>query len=547
MEHPAITLIPTPPIKFLSLYSQAVITMCWRVTPPSVDARLKPDQSYRQLVVATVELLPKYWHLPENLTVGEQGVKVNEQRLFFIRRVVEATKGLEWYEQTMANGCVAMFWDHDKVVAMHPLGKDDCQIMSYPKYPETAYLTDSPIIPNVWGHAQVNHLMPVGDLNELVEFIADESVADWIGDRLCWRLNENLEYLGSVSLIAPNPYYCRSRSRLCPSTSGSGPDYVHMHFDRDVSASGLKLVLAERFNGNEIGGVQSVTPLHDGMSLVLRGRASQTGYVILDGNNVIWDIQPFAPYIRSISMNVGVVEKELVFPCKDGVIQKLDRHGIEENIFISGEKENLAELSLSYKIATLKRRNQVDRNADNQFFYYKQPGEAERKIRELVHSASSDLLIVDPYYNHKTARLFLDATKMSTVKTTILCSAGGLKKQKDGTDPARELERIVTERNAADPDSVSVLVSPQDNLHDRFIVIDSEEAWLLGSSLATLGEDSLSTIVKLNNASTTIRPILRTIQHDNQVMTLSDWIMRRQNESRMPCRLKKLLRRFFGL
>lgn len=524
MDQPTKTPNSTPPIDFRRLYSQAVITMCWRVTPPSADARLAPSQSYRQLVVATVELIPKYWHLPENLTVGEQGVKVNEQRLYFIRRVVEATKGLDWYEQTMANGCVDMFWDNDKVVAMYPLGDDACKIMSYPKYPETAYLEDSPIIPNCWGHAQVNHLMPVGDLDELVEFIADESVADWIGDRLCWLLNENLEYLGSVTLIAPNPYYCLSRSPRCPATSDSEPERVQMHFDRDVSASGLKLVWAERFNGNEIGGVLSVTSLRDGMPLVLRGRASETGYAVLDGNNVIWDMQPFAHCVRSISINMGVAEKALVITCKDGIIQKLVQYGSEENIFISGEKEDLPELTLSHKIAALKRRSRVSRNADNQFFYYKQPGEAERKIRELIHSASNHLLIVDPYFNHKTARLFLDATKMSKVKTTILCSAGGLKKQKDGTDPARELARIVTERNATRPDSISVLVSPQDNLHDRFIVIDGKEAWLLGSSLATLGEDSLSAIVKVENPQETICPILEKVRSDAQVKTLADWI-----------------------
>lgn len=524
MNQPTKTPNSTPPIDFRSLYSQAVITMCWRVTPPSADVRLAPDQSYRQLVVATVELIPKYWHFPENLTVGEQGVKVNEQRLYFIQRVVEATKGLDWYEQTMANGCVDMFWDHHKVVAMHPLGEGDCRIMSYPKYPETAYLADSPIIPNCWGHAQVNHLMPFGDLDELVEFIANESVADWIGDRLGWRLNENLEYLGSVTLIAPNPYYCRSRSRLCPAASDSEPDHVQMHFDQDVSTSGLKLVLAERFNGNETGGLQSVTPLEDGMPLVLRGRASETGYAVLDGNSIIWDMQPFAPYIRSISINMGVVEKELLFTCKDGIIQKLPQYGIEENVFIAGEREDLPDLALSHKIAMLRRRSQAGKNADSQFFYYKQPGESERKIRELIHSASNKLLIVDPYFNHKTARLFLDATKMSTVKTTILCSAGGLKKQRDGTDPARELERIVTERNATSPDSVSILVSPQDNLHDRFVVIDDDEAWLLGSSLATLGEDSLSAIVIVKNPQATICPILEKVMSDAQVKTLADWI-----------------------
>lgn len=524
-------MIQTPPstsgIKFDELYSQAVITMCWRVTPLlSDEGSLGQDRSYRQLVVASIELIPQYWHLPANLSVSEQGVKIGKHRLFFIRLIVSANDGVAWYNQILRDKRVTMFWDKNKLVRFGPTLSADDQVFSFPRFPETAFLADSPIIPKCWAHAQVNHLVSNSPLDELVGYIANETVADWIGDRLCWRLNENLEYLGTVTLIAPNPYYCHSQSHLCPSQAEGDADQLELHFDRDVSSEKLQLLFAERYSGDEIGGVQRIAAVRDGMSLMLRGLACETGYAVMDANNVIWDIQPFAPYIHRISINMEVGEKELVCTCKDGQIQKLPKYSSVKNISIVGEDEKIPELTLSHKTVTLRRRSQIGKHASNQFINYKQSGEAERKIRELIHSASKSLLIVDPYYSPDTATLFLWATRSSEIKTTILCSVGGLKLREDGSDPAKELSEIVNAQNKARPDSVAVLVSPQDNLHDRFIVVDETEVWLLGSSLNTLG-DSLSVIVKLPNSLEAMSKI-EFVKNDKLVKSLTEWMNLRE-------------------
>lgn len=520
----------TPLIDFRRLYFQAVITMCWRLTRHKIAGDVGME-NHRQLIFASVELIPMYMKVlptsPDSFLDGEKRTEFSGSRVFFRRFVVSATEGIGWYEQSLKDGFIQMFWDGNKLVEFHPYQNDDIRLVSYPQYPETAYLADSPIIPKCWNHAQVSHYMPVDSLDELTEFVSHQNVADWIGERLCWRLENNIEFLGSICLVAPNPYYHRSSCRLNPDPSRKGPDRVEFRVDRDPShfLNPLTVILAERFNGNEFGVTQQ-RPLTNGepLDFILRGRANETGYAVIDSNGTIWDMQDFAPFIRSISVEMGVVDKELVYNCKDGKKQRITKLGAKRDITIDEPNEPTKTMALSSKIVAIRRRN---RRSITQFVYYRQEGEAERKIRELIHSARRSLFIADPYYSPQTAKLFLEATRSTDVQTTILCTVGGLKKCKDGSDPGRELLAIVNEaagKNLQGP--INVKVCPQDMLHDRFIVIDESEAWLLGSSLNTLG-DSLSVIVRLDNPQATIIPVLDKIVQDNQTRKLDEWIKQR--------------------
>ena len=524
---PEIVSKTTPLIDFRRLYSQAVITMCWRLTRHKL-AENDGMENFRQLIFASLELIPSFVKIsqmsPDSVLNAEQQAKFTGSRVFFIRFVVSALEGINWYEQSLKDGFIQMFWDGNKLVEFHPYQNDDIRLVSYPQYPETAYLADSPIIPKCWNHAQVNHFMPVNPLDELTEFVSHQNVADWIGERLCWRLENNIEFLGSICLVAPNPYYNRSSCRLNPDPSGKGPDRIAFRVDRDPShfLNPLTVVFAERFNGNEFGVIQQ-QQLTNGEQLgfTLRGRANETGYAVIDNNGIIWDMQDFAPFIRSFSIEMGIIDKELIYNCKDGKKQRIAKFGENRDITINESDKESKTTALSSKIVAIRRRN---RRSISQFVYYRQEGEAERKIRELIHSARKSLFIADPYFSPQTAELFLGATRSTDVQTTILCTVGGLKKRKDGSDPGRELLTVVNEVTGKNlQGSIEVKVCPQTMLHDRFIVIDDSEAWLLGSSLNTLG-DSLSVIVRLDNPQVTIIPALDKIFRDNQTRRLDDWI-----------------------
>lgn len=529
-EQSALT-ISTPLIDFESLYSQAVITMCWRLTRHEIKGR-SGMENYRQLIFASVELIPNYMTISQFATDPVLGAERQEKfagaRLFFIRFVVPVRKGVEWYKKALKDGFITLFWDNDKQVQFHPCGVDDFRMVSYPRFPETAYLSDSPIIPKFWNHAQVSHFIPLDPLDELAEFVSHQDVAEWIAEHLCWRLEDNVEFLGSICLIAPNPYYCRSSCRLRSNSKGIGGDVIEFRVDRVPSAAQpLTVVLSERFNGNELGYIQHKSLEGSGpLEFVLRGRADETGYAVFDQTGMIWDMQGFAPFIRSISIEMGVVDKELVFTCKDNQTQRILKYGAVTDISVGEKEKDGRELGLSRKIVALRKRKE---HTNYHYVYYRQEGEAERKIRELINSARSSVFVVDPYYLPQTAQLFIEATRSSGVKTEILCTCEGLKRRKDGSDPANELLAIVQNACKRTQGDIEVSVCPKNLLHDRFIIIDESEAWLLGSSINTLG-NSLSVIVRMDNPQATIIPTLRKIVNDNQTLKLEDWAANRVNE-----------------
>ena len=532
--------MPKSQIDFISLYPQAVITMCWAITCHEVSGT-SGKIPFRQLIFASVELIPNYVKLSKiasnPVKEAEQNAKFVGIRIFFIRFVVSSAEGVDWYEKAVKGGFITMFWDEEKSVWLGPYGKD-IRLVSYPRYPETAFLSDSPIISKCWGHAQVSHFMPIDPLDDLIGFISHQNVADWIDERLCWRLEENIEFLGSICLIAPNPYYFRSSCSLKHDLSGKNSDSIEFRVDRFPNdfAKKLKVVLAERFNGNGLGNIQH-RYLEDSQPLVfsLRGRACETGYVVFDNYGTIWDMQNFAPFIRSISLEMGVIDKNLIFTCKDGEKQRIAKLCEVREMTIEVPEDSTKSIALSEKIVSIRKGN---RRTNGQFIYYRQSGEAERKIRELINSARKSVFIVDPYYSPQTAMLFLAATRSSEVKTTILCTAGGLKRRDDGTDPGNELLSFIQNADKNLYGIVEILVCPQVMLHDRFIVIDNSEVWLLGSSLNTLG-DSLSVIVRLDNPKASISHVLDTIVNDPQTCKLDKWIAKRgesqQQSASKPC------------
>ena len=107
-------------IDFEKLYSQAVLTMCWRVTPNSMDPTLAPNESYRQLIVATMELIPKYWDLNEPQEIVEQGVKVGGHRVYFLRRILSSHDAIQWYKTAIKNDFIFLDGNSDKRILFQP-------------------------------------------------------------------------------------------------------------------------------------------------------------------------------------------------------------------------------------------------------------------------------------------------------------------------------------------------------------------------------------------------------------------------------------------
>ena len=380
------------------------------------------------------------------------------------------------------------------------------------------YCDESPVIARCWHGAQVDAVLVLDVSSYLSKIIADDKIATWISDHLCFSLADCVEYLSGVVAVYPNPYYCRTHLRMVPGAQPSGVDQIVIRYDRDCSAFGLKLLLSDQLNGT-YGQIREVAIRGFETRVDLAGVAGAVGYAIVDSHGRIVDAEKFTSFIRCIKGDISVAKVE-AHKCQDGSCQFLPVR--QSGGFSIGDGDTSLELELDGKIRKIKYSRDEQCRAKNQYAFYKQPGEAEQLVRRLINSARQSVLIIDPYFSDDAAKMYLEA---ANVPVEVLCTEGGLNVKEDASDVVDHGQMLLkyVERLNSVGRKVSVCVTGHADLHDRFIVLDSKEVWLLGSSLKDIGA-SLSVVTKMNDGEGVAQKLI-TIKSLCSSGSLEDWLL----------------------
>lgn len=497
---------------------------------------------YGELLFASLEFVPKFLGVCYGLN-DEQQVKTKGRRLFFLHQVIDdVPMALEMYRQTAQTGQIQMPWQNDSPINMMPYipepkispdsvsdfegiegpnDKSEPALVYFPRLETPFYIDNPPFRKSIFRGALVSHIMLNGRNRGAEQFLSDKAISQWIEDRLMWPLNENLEYLGSFSSIFPNPHYCRSHMRLVPQANG-GKDYVRVAFDRDCSRKGLTMLLEERISLN-LGPVRSIPIDSRVVEVELTGCCDEVGYRVLDGNGLILEHQDFAPFIRGITVDFSLIK-----PRKSK--KQLGEAAVSgSKLQIPGRRNkdvDVPELELQHKRAIFRFAREAKEKAKFQYLYFCQREEAERRIWGIIASARERLIIVDPYFSAASIEDFIEDID-ARVEVSVYCSSGALKEDKSNALGKRLLEKV--ERLVQEGRRITVEVAGHRYIHDRFIVVDEREAWLLGSSVATLG-DSLSAIIKLENGCEVSGVLLEYINKMPGKQSLEEWLKRSDRE-----------------
>lgn len=496
-------------------------------------------KGYGELIFGSLEFVPKFLGACSGVD-DEQYVKVGNRRLFFLRHVIDnVSEALDMYRQATQTGLIRLPWQKDDPpINMMPyapaqdIAADDIgtvgngegaelrggfSLVYFPRLEDPFYVDNPPFRRSTFRGALISHVMLNGRNREQEMFLSDKAVSQWIEDRLMFPLNENLEYLGSISCIFPNPYYCRSHMRLVPQSSGR-KDRVRVVFDRDCSSQGLTLQLEERVSLN-LGPIR-LFPINSRiMEIELTGCSDEVGYKVLDSNGRILEFQDFAPFLRGISVDFSLIKsRKSKKNLGDGKVLLPD-NGVQ----IPGRFKSdgdMPELKLQHKRAVFRFARDAKEKSKFQYLYYCQREEAERKIWGIFVSARKTLTIVDPYFSTASIEDFIEDLD-NRIKISVCCSAGALK-DRNGNEPGKRLhEKVMSLGNSGK--SIDVEVVGHDHIHDRFIIVDGQEVWLLGSSVATLG-CSLSAIIKLENGSEVSRVLLSYLGGIPGKLPLEKWL-----------------------
>ena len=138
------------------------------------------------------------------------------------------------------------------------------------------------------------------------------------------------------------------------------------------------------------------------------------------------------------------------------------------------------------------------------------PGDVYRffaDLKDVINSASTDVMIVDPYFNGEAFDAYL-----STADTTLNIKILADRYSKDISDYIEKHKvQFKTETE----------LRRSEKLHDRIIFIDDEAAWIMGGSIKDAGKKATYLIPLASQLSATKKEIYNTIWDEAKVIDKS--------------------------
>lgn len=365
--------------------------------------------------------------------------------------------------------------------------------------------------------------------------LRDARAIEFIKRRLRIDLLAYREYIGSLTLIAPDPIIKSIRNFVAPNKSGQGEDLVFRCIPRaGQTLAGLQLTVIEK-RANLLSRFETRPVPLDGLMVVRSQLPVQaSGFVITHPiHGVIADQSPL-PFLRTININVGVASRrvKIVAPRSEGRRSADASYEIVERahevLSTSGKVEPMTTVARVLEGEARRSRQALARALGQTWFEDGQRSAAIDFLRTRIGRAKTQVIIADPYFGANQVMQFLHAIEDIKVDIFVLTSqlafessavdqTGGSTAPENGTaevtggvdaaaasstsrehrHPLRAFESAwaTLDQRGVSNARIGILVGRSPPLHDRFLAIDND-VWFLGNSLNALGERA-SLIVRL--------------------------------------------------
>ena len=538
-------------------YEFCLIHVMWKID-------VVEEKPFRRLLFAMVECFPtECTHAYE---IPECGTKVANSRLYYVRLRRTVRDGVDWYKSILTNNRIPMIWQDSHIYWNFPNSSYD--IVNNPAFPKLMVSQDLPYIGNCWGTVRCNHIYPTKNDPDLIDFVNNPSVAEWIADRLLWNLDEHIEFLGSVHLVMPNPIYSRISCRLLPTSDNKTSEEMVVKITQRNTPpkNAIKIFLAEKIE-SDIGNLQEY-PLKDCFVVPLAGIADSTAYIVWDDYRGMLDIQSFHNFIRRIETNMKI----------GGTIRRVkppSGNEYEVQVYnntssVTHEREDIPVLVLQELFSKIQhRRSQVEAGEKlKQRFFWKEHDVAVDFIREIISHATQKLIIIDPYFSVLELYDFVLAVTYGEIDIEIITSSEILQKEQEEKPVINnslwgrlrqwfQVFKITffSKRNSTSfkrqevgdqmLDHVSNIISQDKTLrkivvqvmvgkavfHDRFIIIDDKEVWFSGNSLNSLGKKA-GAIIQLPDPVEILNKLDKIRQTADTLLPLPQWLEKRHQNRR---------------
>jgi hypothetical protein len=500
------------------------------------------------LLFAFVELLPSEIPPPNDdfdprdprfsTRLGRDG-----QHTVYVRHaVVSAKNALAWYL-----GCrrgLAVLPDPENGAFPEPEAAGATRLRlaelgEEPSWPTLLCVADNskrvPFAPEWAECPRMHHLIARSDfkLSDLWSVSEQERAHAWLLDHLHFRLDEYPEYWGSVHLMAPNPLYRDLDSRR--QRHSPPAESVLLRFEPRASKKldGLELT----YRGDALSDklyAHTVPVRGPLMRMNFPGHAHPFQADVVDSvRGMLRNSRLMSGFFDGFKLNVTVGSAlEVSGPTPNStysVVRSSPAFGSR-----ALETPKLASASQRLTEANDRRQKRAIATRRDQRWFRGQEDEAVDVLRSLLHQATREVLIVDPYFSGMELVKLMLAVGREDIPVRILSSAEVLKKHhgQDGVAGA-EGERLldvlqqVRAHKRMNPFEIKVMPGKTPSIHDRFLLIDNK-IWLLGSSLNKFGSSG-TMMVALPDPESVREQLSRSW---NDAIDLEAWIKRDKGNSR---------------
>lgn len=502
-----------------------------------------------RLLFGTVSLLSKDRPRPTSVT-GLETCKLRSGRdgkLFFRRTALSAIDAINWYrsdaETRFVTPVPSLAGEVDPKLDGVPLALTE--LADDPHWPSLGLPVaadwdlggpgnPAPFIGSGSAPARIHRRFGSADKFESV--LQDANAIEFVKRRLHIDVLAYREYLGSLTLIAPDPIIKTIRNFIAEDKTGRGEDLVFRFVPRPgQTLAGLQLTVIEK-RANLLSRFETTPIPSDGL-VVLRSQLpiQASGYVVTHPTHGVIADQPPLPFIRTINMNVGVASRRVKVKAPMSETHKSADASYE---VVESSHEVLSTHGLAAPMTTVARvfesearrsRQAFARSLGQTWFEDGQREAALSFIRTRIGRGRTQVIIADPYFGANQIMQFVHAIRDIKVDIFVLTSRLAFEASADGDDseltqqetgtsdtsasssdvpPAHSKESKILrrlhefqdaletlERRGVPNARVGVLAGRNPPLHDRFLAVD-DDVWFLGNSLNALG-DRASLILKV--------------------------------------------------
>lgn len=481
------------------------------------DRETSAKNPTRSLVFAVVELLHEGLEFGPELPISQKDscftLKQSSRELNLRRVRLTVKEGLDWY-RACADGRAEIplvGWERAKGNTPHSLQLPP--FSEEPRWPYAVLEAEK----SFWGDAPFWGYRPGGTRrHQLISESADFTVQSWskedrdkarkwLREQLPIDIFERPRLLGSIHLVLTNPVFGRLHIRM----NKDDPAEARVRVQRwpGRALSGLHLhVRHERPTGPM--SVHRVPLQHPHTALKFESDPHFLSFDILSESHGLLHASKPSTAIGEVRMTMNVVtrHRRISVPARSrkrgpqtySVPVALPREST------TGSNPLPAALSLLLEDEQDFRQRQQALELGQRWFDGNVE-EATEFLQKLIQEARREILIVDAYFGYTELLRYALVSKVLGVQVQIMTSQEYLDKTPEGEGTTTQGSLLsaalgqVLQQDSSLKIEIRVGTGKKAPVHDRFLVLDGNIVWLLGSSLNEFGKRG-TTVVRLPHA-----------------------------------------------